>query len=168
MANSNWTRWIFASLADYLTQVAAPMSLPILIETDGERTDAFMHTADHAEVRITGPFLRELSCNYFQAYVDVNILITSRFDGNGNAYDILKYAGAFASALDQPISVWNYGNEPGDYVASDPTSRVSIGYLMPRFGQAERTLHFGQIDVVDQLRQTEVEARYLIELEDSN
>ncbi len=164
MSNPNWNRWILASLADYFKGTANGLNLPVLVETLDQRTQAFMDVGDRAEVRITGPFMRELSKSYYQAYVDVNVLLTSRYDSRANAYDIVRYAGVFQAAMDQPITVWNYGSEPGDYVESDPTSQVYIGYLLPRFGQPERTMHFGQIDTVDHLRQTEVEARYLIEL----
>ncbi len=164
MANANWNRWILASLNVYFKQVAAGLSLPTIVETVDERTEAFMHAADRAEVRITGPFIKELSKNYYQAFVDVNVLLTSRFDPRKSAYQVVAYSGVFQAALDQPIQVWNYGNEPGDFVASDPTRQRYLGYLLPRFGQSERTLHFGQIDPTDHLRQIEVEARYLLEL----
>ena len=50
------------------------------------------------------------------------------------------------------------------YVEGQPETQVCLGCLVPRFGQSLRVLNFGQIDVVDRLKQTEVEARYMIEL----
>jgi hypothetical protein len=167
MANPNWPRWIFASLADCMKQVAVSLNLPVLVETIDERTEAFMRAGDRVEIRITGPFVKELSNNYFQAFADVNVLLTSRFDSRRNAYDILKYAGTFQQAMDKPIPVMNYGSEPGDFVEDDPTTLVTVGCLLPKFGQAARVLDFGQIDVVDRLRQVEVEDRYMAELSDN-
>ena len=54
MSNPNWNRWILASLADF-KQVASGLSLPVLVETLDQRTQAFMAARDRAEVRITGP-----------------------------------------------------------------------------------------------------------------
>ncbi len=105
MANKDWNRWILASLNVYFKQVAAGLGLPVLVETVDERTEAFMHAVDRAEVRITGPFLKELSKNYYQAFVDVNVLLTSRFDPRRNAYQVVGYSGVFQAALDQPIQV---------------------------------------------------------------
>lgn len=166
MANRNWSRWILASLATNFKSVADSQRVPALVEGIDERTAAFVEAPLRAEVRITGPFFKELSQGYFQAIVDVNILLTARFDIKQNAYNVTTVAGVFQEALDQPIQVWNYGGEPGDFVVSDPTTKLYIGYLLPQFGKTQRALHFGQVDTVDHVRQTEVEARYLIELQE--
>ena len=80
-ANPNWARWIFHSVADYLKEVATDADLPVLIEHFDERTAAFERATDKAEIRITGPFDQELSKGYHRIYVDVNVLLTSRYDG---------------------------------------------------------------------------------------
>ena len=79
-ANANWARWIFHSVADYLKEVATDADLPVLIEHFDERTAAFEHAGDKAEIRITGPFDQELSKGYHRIYVDANVLLTSRYD----------------------------------------------------------------------------------------
>jgi hypothetical protein len=166
-ANPNWSRWIFHSVADYLKQVATEASLPVLIEHFDERTAQFEHASDRAEIRITGPFDQELSKGYHRIYVDVNVLLTSRYDGaKKNAATILKYAGLFHEAMSLPIPVWNFGGEPGDYVASDPDTQVHLGCLVPRPGNNNsiRVLHFGQLDKVDKIKQTAVDARYVLYL----
>ncbi len=84
-----------------------------------------------AEIRITGPFDQELSKGYHRIYVDVNVLLTSRYDGQKNAATILKYAGLFHEAMSEPIPVWNFGGEPGDYVEDDPETQVFLGCLNP-------------------------------------
>ena len=167
MAQRDWARWIFASLATYLKEVAVERDLPVLVEHLDERTEALMRATDRAEIRITGPFTQELSKGYWRVFVDANVLLTSRYDGNGkNAYSILKHAGAFHEAMDLPIGVWNFGGEPGDYVEDDPDTQVFLGCLIPRPGRNEnvRVLNFGQIDPVDKVKQTEVQARYVMEL----
>ncbi len=165
MAQKDWARWIFASVADYLKQVAVEQNLPVLVEHLDERTEAFMRATDRAEIRITGPFTQELSKNYFRVYVDVNVLLTSRYDGDlKNSYGILKHAGAFHEAMDKPIGIWNYGNEPGDYVEDQPETHKFLGCLKPRPGRDVRVLNFGQIDPVEKIKQTEIDARYVMEL----
>ena len=161
----DWPRWIFVSLASYLKDVANSQSLPSIIETVDERTTAFMQAPARAEVRITGPFISEPSKGYYQALVDVNVLLTYRF-GCKSEYDILTVAGAFQEAMNSPIAVTNLGGEEGDYVEGQPDTLLQIGCLMPRFGQKQRVLNFGQISVVDHLKQLEVEARYLLELQE--
>ncbi len=174
-ANPNWARWIFHSVADHMKQVATTASLPVLVEHFDERTAAFERATDKAEIRITGPFDQELSKGYHRIYVDVNVLLTSRYDGaTKNAATILKYAGLFHEAMSEPIPVWNFGGEPGDYVEDDPDNpndpnlltQVFLGCLIPRPGKNEsvRVMHFGQLDMVDKLKQSEVDARYVMEL----
>ena len=48
----------------------------------------------------------------------------------------------------------------------DPETQVFLGCLIPRPGRNEnvRVLNFGQIDPVDKIKQTEVQARYVMEL----
>jgi hypothetical protein len=165
MAEKDWARWIFASVANYLKQVAAQQNLPVLIEHLDERTEDFMRATDRAEIRITGPFCQELSKNYFRVYIDVNVLLTSRFDGDSkNAYGILKYAGAFHEAMDMPIGVWNYGGEAGDYVEDQPETQKFLGCLKLRPGRDVRVMNFGQIDPVEKLKQTEIDARFVMEI----
>lgn len=167
MARKDWTRWIFASVADYLKQVAAERNLPVLVEHLDDRTEAFMQAADRAEIRITGPFIQELSRGYWRAFVDVNVLLTSRYDGSQkDAYSILKHAGALQDALSSPMGIWNFGNEPGDFVEGEPETQKFVGCLVPRSKQAARVFHFGQIHPTDRVRQTEIDSRHVLELSD--
>jgi hypothetical protein len=166
-ADPNWARWIFASVADCLKSIATENDVPVLVEHLDERTDAFMRAEDRVEVRITGPFTQELSKGYHRIWVDANVLITSRYGGKGkNAYDILKIAGLYHEAMTLPIPVWNYGNEPGDFVEADPESQVFIGCLLPRPGKNDtaRVFNFGQTDRTDKLKQSAVDARFVMYL----
>lgn len=168
-ADPNWSRWIFASVAFKLKAVATEANLAVLVEHLDERSDAFMKATDRVEIRITGPFTQELSKGSFRIWVDANVLLTSRYDGSAkNAYDILKFAGLFHEAMDSPIPVWNYGPEPGDYLDSDPNTQVFIGCLLPRPGTNDsiRVFNFGQTDKVDKLKQSAVDARYVMYLEE--
>lgn len=166
-ANPNWARWIFHSVASQLKEVATDADLPVLVEHFDERTAAFERATDRVEIRITGPFDQELSKGYHRIYVDVNVLLTSRYDGAGkNAATILKNAGLFHEAMSEPIPVYNFGGEPGDYVETDESTQVFLGCLTPRPGRNDsvRVMNFGQLDNVDKIKQTEVDARFVMEL----
>jgi hypothetical protein len=164
-AEKDWPRYIIASIGYYLKPILTAQNWPSLLDGIEERTDAFIQSSNRAEFRITGPFVKQLSAGYWQALVDINVLLSSRFDGPlKNAYDLTAMAGIVEAALDQPIPVWNYGGQPGDYVDGDASTQVFLGNLIPRLGQSCRVLNFGQIDTVDRLKQYEAEGRYMLEL----
>jgi hypothetical protein len=160
-ANPNWARWVFASLATYLKQVAEDADIPVLVEGLDRRTTEFMNATDRAEIRITGPFTRHPSKGYYEVSVDTNVLFLSRYEEGKNQYDILKAIGLFHEALDGPIAVYKVGKEAGD------DEHAFVGCLEPRRakGDVVRVLHFGQSDLVDEIKQSLVDARYVMELE---
>jgi hypothetical protein len=168
-ANPNWARWIFASVADHLKSVAVTHSLPVLVDHLDDRTTAFMQASDRAEIRITGPFTQEVSMGFHRVYVDANVLLTSRYDGQKkDQMAVFKYAGFFHEAMDSPIPIWNYGNMTGDFVEGDPATQVFLGCLKPRPGKNDsvQVFHFGQTDKVDKLKQSAVNARYYMEIQE--
>jgi len=135
----------------------------VLIEHLDEKSDAFIKASDRAEIRITGPFTQELSKGYHRLLLDVNVLLTSRYDGPAkNQYNILKFAGLFQGALSMPIPVWNYGGEAGDYDAAIPESQLFIGCLLPKGTKSDlvKVFNFGQTNETDKLKQTVVDAHY--------
>jgi hypothetical protein len=167
-ADPNWARWIFASVADNLKAVATDAHLPVLVEHLDERTKSFMEATDRAEIRITGPFTQELSKGCFRILVDANVLLTSRYDGQTkNQYQLLEYAGLFHEAMDSPIPVWNFGRKLTDYQGGDPSTQIFLGCLTPRPGRNEsvRVINFGQIDKIDKIKQTAVDASYVMYLD---
>ena len=158
--NPNWPRWMMASVGSYLKGIADNLDLPCLVESIDERTEKFMHSTVRVEVRITGPFSKHPTKGYYHLFLDVNVLLSSRNEGNQNAYDLLKYAGTFLAALDEPIGIWNFGNEEGDYKGGDTSTQVFLGCLEPRPGQSARLLNFGQVTISDTIQQIEVENKF--------
>jgi hypothetical protein len=159
-ANPNWARWVFASVATYLKEVAQEAGIAAIVEGLDERTTAFMEATDRCEIRITGPFSREVSQNYFHIEVVVNVLFVSRYEEAKNQYAIIQTIGTFQQAMDGPIAVYQYGNGPGD----DP--QALVGCLSPVHGRGDavRVLHFGQVELTDRLKQSMVDARYWMEV----
>ncbi len=154
-ANPHWARWIFASIAKTLNAVADANGIEAIVEGIDDETDAFTHATDHAEIRISGPFTKEMLGEY-HIQMDVNVILTSRFDGKQkNRHAILINAGLFHSAMDQPLKIYKYGNEVGD-------DDSYLGCLVPRSGKNDtvRVIHFGKVDPTDKIKQSVVDARY--------
>ena len=78
--NPNWARWAFASVATLMKQIAKEANIPALMEGLDERTTQFMEAATRVEIRMSGPFTKELSKDYYELGVDINLLFTSRYE----------------------------------------------------------------------------------------
>lgn len=160
MANANWARWVFASLATYLKE-----EVPVLSVVEGfdERSAEFQQTSDRAEIRITGPFIRELSRGYWELQATANVLLTCRFDGPDvkNRYTFVHLAGLFQEAMQREIPVYRHGNSDGD-------DGSLLGCLRTLSGRndAVRVFHFGQMNPTDGVRQTMIDAKYIMEIEE--
>jgi len=124
-----------------------------------------MDATDRAEIRITGPHIRERSRGDFYVRVEVSVLLSSRYDGQlKNALEIHRFAGLFQEALTLPIPVWNYGAESGDFVEGQPATQLKLGCLETVEREPVRVFHFGQIHETDKLKQTAVDAKLQMEL----
>lgn len=152
-ANPNWAKWVFASVATALKQVAIDSNIPCIVEQLDHRSEHFMATPSRAEIRISGPFLDELSLNYFHAQVYANVLLTSVY--GDDPYFIQKASGLFQSVMSSPIPVFRYGNEAGD-------DQSFIDCLNPQGGRAGgvKVFHFGPLTETDKVKQSAIDARY--------
>jgi len=153
--NENLARWVFASIADYFSTIVTGINLPLLVEGVDERESEKMR-GDHAELRVNGPFVRELSKNYWRIWVDINILLTNMMSmSQENAYDIAQWGGTFQEAMLKPIPIYKYGSNP-----SDDESLIGCLTLRKSKGDSVRLIHFGQISREDRIRQAAVDGRY--------
>ena len=154
--NPNWARWIVVSLAEYFKTVADATGIKILIggidEQESKKT-----RVDHAELRINGPFIRQLSNGYFRLDVDTNILLTDLMGGESdNPYNLMSWAGQFQQAAEKTIHVYRYGP---DTTGIDDGSMV--GCLSVKAGKKGSDIHqFGQINVKDRVRQAAVDTQH--------
>lgn len=159
-ANSNWARWIHASLGKYLKNVATTISIPSLLEGIDDRDKTFMESPDRIEIRVNGPFTHEQSAGYFRLYVDVNVLVNSMMGGEAKAaYKLDDILGVYHNAMDGAIAIYRLGTGPDD-------DQSLLGCLTPRPGKNEsiRVIHFGQLDRTDRIKQGMVDARYVMYL----
>lgn len=155
----DWTRWVFASVTQHFaTNVMAPNNLPFITEGIHERDTSFMESPDRAEIRINGPFARELSANYWRIWVDINIMVTSNFGNpSKDVYTLERNLGLIHEFADTYIPVKRYGNGVDD-------DESLLGCLRPRSEDRDsiRVIHFGQLDAVDRIKQAMVDARYVM------
>jgi len=151
----NWTRWIAASLDQHFKESLADSGLTLFVEGQLRRTD---HCEDYAELRYTGPRINELSRNYWQIDVDLDVLVVSKSKNTsifGPEVDVGKVLAAFT----EDIPVFKYGNGPDD----DPN--VQLGCLLLNRDDGEILVNnFGYPQDQVRLRQASVEACYRMNL----
>lgn len=159
--NPDWTRWIFASITEHFaTNVMTPNSLEFITEGIHERDTLFMESEDRAEIRINGPFARELSVRYWRIWVDINTLVTSDFGNHTrDVYRLERNLGLIHEFSDTSIEIRRFGSGPGD-------DGTLLGCLRPRSDKNDsiRVIHFGQLNNVDRIKQGQVDGRYVMHL----
>lgn len=158
--NSGWPRWIQASVADHFKTTANSEGFASLVEGLEERTTVFQESTNRLEIRINGPFVRQVSANYYHFDVDVNILILSHMDGTSDSvYRGTNIAGKMAERANEPIPVFKYGGQPED-------DQSQIGCLLLKDGSKDgvKVFHFGEINAEDRLRQAGVDCSYNMDI----
>ena len=155
--NPNWTRWIVASLATYFGEIADVQNLPLLVDGIDERDAEKLRS--RVELRISGPFVREPSKDYFYVEVGVNLLLTDIMSDTQNPYRLMSFLGAFQEAAAKTILLHKYGPTP----AVDDQSY--FGCLIPRgeSKDASKTYQYGQVSVRDHVRQASIDTMYYLE-----
>jgi hypothetical protein len=158
--DKNLARWIFQSIALHFQSVASGISLPYFVEGIDERSDADMR-ANHVELRVTGPDIKEVSKNFWDISVTINFLFTERMDLRGaDAFSLIQWTGVFANTMLQPIGIYKKGTGPDDNV------NTLLGCLQVKKGRNEavRVFHFGQLKPDVRVRMSEVDAVYGMDL----
>jgi len=158
-ANANWPKWVYASLATALGDAADGVQLPKLVETLDDRTDAFMSADERCEIRITGPFIREVMKGDWMVDVFANVLLTVRLKGTTTLpYRIQELAGIFQQVMAGPIGVFRYGS--GD---DDDQEQIACLFPAPK-KEAVKVFHFGQVHETDRVLQAAVDAHFYCNL----
>jgi len=135
-----WMKWIWASVAAHIKIVSDSMSLPLLVEGIDDRQPKNVR-ASHAELRINGPFIFELSHDYYEVLVPINILLVDYMVGDSlDAYRLQTWAGTFQATMDLPLPIYRYGQDPED----DGTFLECLKVRKTRDGGI-RIIHFGQV-----------------------
>ena len=151
----NLARWTMSSIAVYFKTVADNLSITYFVEGVDERESDTMRV-EHVELRVNGPYVRELSRNYWRVHIDVNILLIDYMTmSTENAYDINQWGGEFLAAMTGTIPIYRLGAG----VIDDDSL---VGCLTQRTGISEpaRLIHFGQISKEDRIRQAAVDGQF--------
>lgn len=147
----NLPRWIFASASKFFNDTIAG-TLPMYFEGQSRRTD---NEQDYLEFRLDGPYVQELSKDYFKVEFEINILVVSHTNGN-DFHKLYRDCGIALNCF-KPFSIFKLGDgidDTGDYIecATIPRSKDQR--------EAIRVSHFGKIDPVKPVVQSSVEGHY--------
>jgi hypothetical protein len=162
MSMKHLARWTFASLAQHFNDLAVANSIPIFIEGIHERDDALM-TVSHVELRISGPFVKQVDSSRYTVDAIVNVMFMELMDMKGDAYQIVKWGGVFQDAFLSPLPVYKYG----DGVDDDDSL---IGCLRHKKNPRDQVklFHFGQSDKTDRVRQSELDGLFDMMVSDAD
>lgn len=153
--DKNLARWIFQSIASHFKSVADGISLLYFVEGIDERTDDQMQ-ADHVELRVTGPEVKEVSNGFFTVKVTINFLFTKNMDeASADAFDLIQWTGVFANEMLKPIPLYKKGTG-----VEDDGSLIGCIQVYKGKNDAVRVWHFGQLDPKTRVRQSEVDALF--------
>jgi hypothetical protein len=135
-----WGKWIWSSTANLMKTTANSLSLPLIVEGIDDRQPENLR-ASHAELRLNGPFIFEISAGIYQVQMPINILLVDYMQGDDNdAYRLQEWAGAFQAIMDKPIPIYRHGQDPED----DGSFLECLRVKKTRDGGV-RVIHFGQI-----------------------
>jgi len=152
--NSNWPRWIFASVAHHFGSVTGYKTF-----IEGEPRDTWAEK-DFIEVRVDGPYFVKLDAATWEAMIEVNILVQVAMDFK-DLYRIHTMVGVVAAAFSPGPQIFKYGSSGGD-------DQNLLGCLELLQDKRERQIlaisHFGQIAPDKLLQQATVEGHFKITL----
>lgn len=153
---THWPRWIFASACKYFKD-AISGSLALIFEGQDMRAQG----KDYGEFRLDGPYLTELSKDYWRCYIEINILVHSTKDST-DWHRIQRSVGTVVAAFADNFQVFRLGS--GD---DDDDSLLGCMKLISDEGlqgaRGKRRIqvsHFGQIKPSAPLLQASVEGHY--------
>lgn len=138
--DARWHRWVYASIAKHLHSVATGAGISLVVELLDERKESWKTASPRAEAVITGPMSKEISNKLHRIWVDVFVTLTS--NRSSNDYVHVGHSGTFANALDQCVTVRDYG-ETGLLDISvlrpirDSGQTVAVQHIVPSEGDQE-------------------------------
>ena len=152
----NLPRWTFASVSKHFDARKATEHL--FIEGQDRLTNK---ERDWLELRMDGPFVKEVSSNFFFLDIEINVLISATM--NETDYHVIHtLVGIAAAAFTNQIQAFKLGDRPQD-------DQTLLGCYLLRTEGREAVIisHFGMIDSDKRLVQASVEGHYRLELEGS-
>jgi len=156
MMDENLPRWVFASVTTHFdTQLSGQGS--VFVEGQPRKGFEGSEFKDYFEVRMDGPYFRQLSPLMWISKIEVNILVHSTQDYE-DFHRIHQSVGYVANAF-TPVQVYKYG--AGD---DDDDSLIGCFTLIQIPTASTRgwlaISHFGRIDPDNNIVQASVEGHY--------
>lgn len=155
--NQHWARWIKTSIVKHFDDNRG--SYTLFVEGADRNTESLQ---SWVEIRTDGPFIREVSHNYYKLTVEVNLLLSSV--PNENIYTQDALCGYFQK-LFTCIPVFRYG--PSSDVDNDNVQFGELN-LYDHMREAVKLNHFGIVRPDTKLIQSTLEGHYLMWLEGDN
>lgn len=146
MIDPNIIRWMASSTAKHFKDAADKANIPFYLKQyKGDR--------EWAEFRFDGPIQEDSTIGTFNLGCTINILVTSFI--SDDVYKIYRLAGIFASAADNDICVYKYGDRD-----EDDQSMIGSLQLFPSNTNKIDVVHYGIISPESQQERSSVEATY--------
>lgn len=153
--DKNLARWIYQSIVVHFQSTASGLSLPYYIDGIDEIDDDVMR-ANHVELRITGPTIKEVSNGYFTVDVVINFLFTKLMEArDADVFDLIQWTGEFARVMLDPVPVYKKGTG-----VDDDGSLIGCLEVKKGSNEAVRVWHFGRLDKDTRVNQSVCDALY--------
>lgn len=151
--DKNWPRWILASVKKHFEDNRDGIHL--FFEGHDRNTSTL---TEYGEFRLDGPYVWHNSRTEFKLKIELNVLVSIKQDEQ-NVHKLARVTGVFLAAFKPAISVFKYGDQPGD----DQTLLGCLN-LISEDREPVMVSNFGQISPDDPLEQATVEGHYMMHL----
>lgn len=143
MDRANVTKWIYASVCKHFS------SLPNLhIKGQVRKTEQYQNWY---ELKVDGPYLHELSRNYWKVKIEIDVQVYSKQDRE-YLYTNQELQGKALELFTNTISIYKLGNKPvdtGDYLFClkiDSSDRHSLDVANFGFTEGDEKLDVSDIE----------------------
>ncbi len=157
--NQRWTRWIFASCADYIQASCNTFGLDLFVEGEERATET---KNNWCELRIDGPDYTEISRGYYKVGFEVNVLLSVVMNNEDPVYNIQAFEGQILSIMSM-IPLYKYGPSSD---ANNDNTQFGCAVLDPDVKDPLVTNQLGKRRPDTRLLQSTIEGHYTLYLED--
>lgn len=152
----HWPRWLFASFTTHFYEkLKASVDPDVMIYIEGNWRDT-SKAPKVIEIRMDGPYVTEISKDYYRLYTEISILVQATLDQN-DAHILQKLLGKSFDAFTASIKIFKFGSGP-----EDDQSLLGCATLINDIDRRERVQvnNFGLIDKSVNIAQGTVEGHY--------
>jgi|6_EtaG_2_1085325.scaffolds.fasta_scaffold89534_2 hypothetical protein len=152
---SQLNRWVRASLVKHFYNALKDIE-HVHVEGQERRTK---DKQKWFELRIDGPFIREVTKSRFRINTEVNILVVNLQDNsNPSIYGMDELTGQAASKFVSCVEIFRYGDVADD--AANDGSRIGELQLRPQNDEEIDVTFFGKLRPDTPVEQASVESHY--------